>query len=64
MEYSNSRIIELINEYVHSSRDREILIDRFVNGLTFSELSEKYFLSERHVKRIVKNFDPVLIKYL
>lgn len=64
MEYSNSRIIELINEYVHSSRDREILIDRFVNGLTFSELSEKHFLSERHVKRIVKNFDPVLIKYL
>lgn len=64
IEYSNSRVIELINEYVHLARDRDILIDRFVDGLTFAELSDKYFLSERHIKRIVKKFDPVLIKHL
>ena len=64
IEYSNSRIIELVNEYVHVKRDREIIIDRFVDGLTFSELADKYYISERHIKRIVKKFDPILIKYL
>lgn len=63
IEYSNSRITELINEYIHSARDREILIDRFVNGLTFAELEDKYYLSERQLKRIVKKADTVLLKY-
>ena len=55
---------ELINEYIHSQRDREILIDRFVNGLTFSELEDKHHLSERQIKRIVKKADPILIHLL
>ena len=62
MEYTNSQIIELINEYIHSERDRLILFDRFVNGLTFSELSDKFYLSERQIKRIVKKADNILIK--
>ena len=62
MEYTNSQISELINEYIHSERDRLILFDRFVNGLTFSELSDKFYLSERQIKRIVKKADNILIK--
>lgn len=53
-EYTNSEITLHINEHIHSQRDREILIDRFVNGLTFSEISEKYFISDRQAKRIAK----------
>ena len=63
IEYSNSKITEIIQEFVHNERDREILIDRFVNGLTFCELANQYYLSERHIKRIVKRFDPILIKH-
>lgn len=62
IEYTNSDITNLINEYVHSERDRSILIDRFVNGLTFSELSDKFYLSERQIKRIVKKADVVLLR--
>jgi len=61
-EYSNSEIVLLINEYIHSERDRLILFERFVNGLTFSELSDKFYLSERQIKRIVKKADNILIK--
>ena len=61
-EYSNSEIVSLINEYIHSERDRLILFERFVNGLTFSELSAKFYLSERQIKRIVKKADGILIK--
>ena len=63
-EYTNSEMIALINEYVHSERDREILTERFVNGLTFAELSDKFFLSERQIKRIVKKADPLLLLHI
>lgn len=64
MLYCNSQIQYLIDEYIHSERDRNILKDRFINGLTFSELSEKYFLSESQVKRIVKKMDKLLIEFV
>lgn len=62
ISYTNSEIIALINEYIHSERDRLILIERFVNGLTFSELSDKFYLSERQIKRIVKKADVILLQ--
>ena len=61
-EYTNSQIAALIDEYIHSQRDREILKDRFINGLTFSELSGKYYLSERQIKRIVAKADTIFLK--
>ena len=61
MTYANSDFISLVNEYIHSERDRGILIDRFVNGLTFAELSDKFFVSERQAKRIVKKADAILV---
>lgn len=60
-EYKNSDILSLINDYIHSERDRQIIIDRFINGLTFSELSDKFYLSERQIKRIVKKADSFLV---
>ena len=62
MNYKNSDFVNWVNEYIHSERDREILIARFINGLTFSELSDKFYLSERQVKRIVKKADSFLLR--
>ena len=62
-DYSNSQFIEIVNEYIHSERDRSILIDRYVNGLLFKELEDKYGLSERQVKRICyKEFSRIATK--
>lgn len=63
-DYSNSHITELINEYIHSERDRNILTDRFVNGYTFERLAEKHDMSVSQVKRIVKKADTILLKHL
>lgn len=60
--YTNSQIAALIDEYIHSQRDRDILKDRFINGLTFSELSGRYFLSERQIKRIVAKADKIFLQ--
>ena len=52
-DYTNSEVTELIAERIHKARDREILVDRFVNGLTFERLAEVHDLSVRQIKNIV-----------
>lgn len=53
MEYTNSQIRELIDEHIHSERDRSILKRRFVDGIRFEPLAEEYDLSVQRVKAIV-----------
>ena len=50
---TNSEIIELINEYIHSERDRQIMKRRLVDGIHFEPLSEEFDLSTVQTKRIV-----------
>ena len=53
MEYSNSQARELIAEYIHSERDRQILERRLIDGITFEKLAEEFDLSVRRTKTIV-----------
>lgn len=53
VEYSNTEISRAIDDYVHSARDRDIVRARLIDGLTYSELSGKFNLSERQLKNIV-----------
>ena len=64
MEYTNSRIRELIAEHIHSKRDREILSDRLIDGLTFERLAEKHDMSVRQMKNIVYKLQERLFKHL
>lgn len=53
MQYTNSEIINLIDEHIHSERDRAILKRRLVDGLTFEKLAEEFEMSVSQIKRIV-----------
>lgn len=64
MEYTNSQIRELIDEYIHSERDRKLLCRRLVDGVTFELLSEEFDLSVRHTKTIVYKAEEILFKKL
>lgn len=64
MEYTNSHIKSVIDDYVHSIRDREILCSRYIDGLTFEALAEKHDLSVRHVKTIVYRYEPIIFSHL
>lgn len=52
-EYSNSEIEKVINEYIHSERDRAILKRRLIDGICFEPLAEEFDLSVRQIKAIV-----------
>ena len=52
-EYTNSKISWLIDEYIHSERDRKILKRRLIDGICYEPLAEEFGLSVRRVKDIV-----------
>jgi hypothetical protein len=53
MDYTNSEICSLIDEHIHSERDRGIMKRRLVDGLCYEPLAEEFDLSTVQVKRIV-----------
>ena len=53
MEYTNSQILEVIGEYIHSDRDRSILARRLVDGVTIEKLAEEFDLSPQQIKNIL-----------
>lgn len=56
MQYNltNSELSEMINEYIHSERNRRIMRMKLIDGLTYERIAEIVEMSPRHVKRIVK----------
>ncbi len=64
IEYTNSQVIAAIDEYIHSERNRKIMVDRLVNGICYEPLAEKYDLSVAQIKRIVYKCQMVIFKHL
>lgn len=71
MEYSNSQIRELIEEWIHSERDREVLRYRLIDGLTIDQICTRYqdkhpdgYLSCDTVKRILRRNEERLFKHI
>ncbi len=64
MEYSNSQIEKLIDEWIHSERDRKILKRRLIDGLTYESLAEEFEMSVRQMKRIVYKAEDKLFAHL
>ena len=64
MDLSRSQVSHLIDEWIFSQRDRDILKRRLLDGITFEKLSEEFELSVRQVKNIVYKSEPRLYKHL
>lgn len=63
-EYTNSQIGQIIDEYIHSQRDRSILKSRYIDGLTQEALSEMYDLSVKQIRNIIYKSEMTLFKHL
>ena len=63
-DYTNSQICALIDEHIHSERDRRILKRRFVDGICYEPLAEEFDMSDRQVKRIIYKLQERLFRYL
>jgi hypothetical protein len=63
-DYTNSQICALIDEYIHSERDRAILKRRLVDGICFEPLAEEFDMSDRQIKRIIYKLQERVFKHL
>lgn len=61
---SNSQISHLIDEWIKSERDRNILKRRLIDGICFEPLAEEFDLSVRQIKNIVYKSENILIKHI
>ena len=64
IEYTNSQICQLIDDYIHSDRDRNILKRRLIDGVCYEPLAEEFNLSVRQVKNIVYKLEKKIFKYV
>ena len=63
-EYTNSEIARLIDEYIHSERDRAILKRRLIDGICYEPLAEEFELSTTQIKNIIHKSESKLFKHL
>ena len=64
MEYTNSRIRELIAEHIHSERDRAILCRRLTDGITIEQLAEEFDMSPRQMRNIIHRNEEILFIHI
>lgn len=63
-DYTNSEMRALIDEYIHSERDRKILKRRLIDGICYEPLAEEFEMSVRQMKAIVYKAQERLFKHL
>ena len=51
---------KLIEDWVFSQRDREIVKARLLDGLYYEEMSSKFHLCERQLKKIVYKYQKLI----
>ena len=64
INYTNSEMSEIIEENIHSQRDRLILRKCFIDGLSHEKISEEINMSNRQVSNIISKYSVMLIEYL
>ena len=63
MEYSNSRVREIIAEWIHGERDRDIMELRLCHEKTIEEIAERFDMSDRQIRRIVKKLSVIVFSH-
>ncbi len=66
-DISRTELENLIDEWIvgkNAIRDRAIMKDRLIDGLTYERLAEKYDMSVRQIRNIVKANEPKILRHM
>ena len=64
IEYTNSQIERVIDEYIHNERNRSILKRRLMDGICFEPLAEEFDMSVSQIKLIVYKGEKTIFRHL
>lgn len=62
--YTNTEMEEIINEYIHSERDRLVMRMVFIDGLSHERIGEKVNLSTRQVSNVISKHSIIIADVL
>lgn len=54
----------LIEEHIHNAKYRDILLARYIDGLTYEKIAERFDMSTQQIKTIVYKAQAKLLRYL
>lgn len=63
-DISNDDIAAMIDKWVKGSRNREIMRDRLLGGMTYEKIAEKHDLSVRYVKTLIYHQEEIIFKHI
>lgn len=63
-DYSNYHIAAIIDEYIHSERDRAILKRRLIDGTPYDIIGVEYGLTGKQISRIIYKHLTKVVKYI
>ena len=63
-DFSNFKFAASVEEFVHSERDRKILLRFYVDDATYDDLCKEFYLSLSQVKRIVDKQGMIAFKHM
>lgn len=64
---SNAELYEIINNWIKGRmayRNKQIMVDRLIEGLTYETIAEKYELSVSQVKNIVYKNEYIVYRHI
>ena len=63
MEYSNSRLHEIVGDYVHDERARRVMLRKYADNATLERIAEEEDMSVSQIKRIIKKHYFTVFKH-
>lgn len=63
-DYTNSEMKHIIDEHIHSERDRQILKYCYTDGYTYEKIAELVDMSSRQIATIISKGTLIIEKYL
>ena len=57
---SNTHLSSLIDDWIKSDRDRQLMKRRLIDGISYERIAEEYELSVKQVYRIVNKYAVML----
>ena len=64
IEYTNSAVARVIDEYIHSERDRAIIKRRLIDGISIERLAEEFDRSPRAMQRKIAKLQSVVFLHM
>lgn len=63
-QYQNEQMTKLIDEHIHSERDRRILKRNLCDGIGYEALAEEFQMSRSQIARIVPRGERVVFEHV